>query len=250
MGKNGFLFIAGAIVVLFLTLFLNSKWTKEYENNLAEAEKRTVEAAQKAYDEVKEPTKQQILEAAQNEAYKEAYDEAYNKAKEEHLVTNKVAIVVDTLRETAELEVLKVYDVEYVITDKESNDDGITSWLMVPGEGTYTVDLTAAEFIVDKERGYVLVRVPEPELKNPTLIEDKVEPLFYRNNGFDESIKAGEELINEQLSKASMEIKKALGSNPNFYQAAENSADRMIKALVKALNQNVENLVVDVEFMK
>ena len=44
-------------------------------------------------------------------------------------------------------------------------------------------------------------------------------------------------------------IQKALGSNLNFYQSAELSAERMIIGLVKALNVNVEDLNVEVEFI-
>lgn len=203
--------------------------------------KTSAAAAEAAYNTSKEETSEKV------KAEKEA--EAKIKAYEKNKVTNEVIIAVDSLRSEAELEVLEVYDVEYIIEDEEDNEEGIVSWLMVPGKGVYTVDLTASEFIVDNEQKYVLVRVPEPELKNCTIIYKDVEQLLFKNKGFNESISIGEDAARKQLQEGYILIQKALGSNLNFYQSAELSAERMIIGLVKALNVNVEDLNVEVEFI-
>lgn len=203
--------------------------------------KRSAEAAEAAFADAKTQTESTVK--------KNLEDEARTRAYEKNKVTNEVTISVGTLRDEAELEVLEVYDVQYMIADEEANEDGIISWLMVPGKGVYTVDLTASEFIVDNERQYVLVRVPEPELKNCTIIYKDVEQLLFNNSGFNESISVGEDAARKQLQDGYVLIQKTLGSNPSFYQSAELSAKRMITGLVKALNTKVENLTVEVEFI-
>lgn len=87
----------------------------------------------------------QAYATAEDEAYHWFYDAAYERNK----VTNDVSIQIESIRETASLEVLRISDVEYVIYDENDNDDGIVVWLEVPGTGVYTVNLQAAEFIVD-----------------------------------------------------------------------------------------------------
>ena len=160
-----------------------------------------------------------------------------------------MSISVGTLRSEAELEVLEVFDVEYIIEDEENNEDGILSWLKVPGKGVYTVDLTAAEFIVDEERHYVLVRVPEPEMKDCTIVYNEVQQLLFKNKGFNESISIGEDAARKQLQEAYVRLEKNLGVDLNFYQSAELSAKRVITSLVKALNVKIPDLIVEVEFI-
>ena len=206
----------------------------------AVSKKRTAAEAE-AYRVAKEDTIQKMKE--------EAYTEAYEKAERAVHVKNQAVISVDSLREKAELVVLDVYDVEYVIAEPESNEEGILSWLRVPGKGAYTVDLNAAEYIVDNEHQSVLVRVPEPRLENCSIVYEEVERLLFKNKGFNESDSVGANKAREQLLDGYMLIQRNLGSDVSFYQLAEASAERMIISLVNAVNPEVENLQVEVEFI-
>lgn len=181
-------------------------------------------------------------------AYQAQYEKYYERAEQEYHVSNRVSVSIGDLRETAALEVLTVSDVEYIVEEGSTNSNGITSWLEVPGQGTYIVDLQAAEFIVDDERGYVLVRAPYPELTNITINYANVQKLFFKNDLLNDSYKVGEELARKQLGSADMLIKKEFASNQHFYLSAQEAARSTIQCLVKQLNPELPDLDVDVEF--
>ena len=159
-----------------------------------------------------------------------------------------MAITIGDLKEIAKLEVLKVSDVEYIIEEGATNSNGITSWLEVPGQGTYVVDLQAAEFIVDDERAYVKVRAPYPELTNISIDYANVQKLFFKNDILNDSYKVGEELAQRQLNSADMLIKKEFASNQRFYLSAQEAAVSTIQCLVKQLNPQNTDMTVEVEF--
>lgn len=181
-------------------------------------------------------------------AYQAQYDKFFDRAESNYHVSNRVAITIGDLKEIANLEVLKVSDVEYIIEESASNSNGITSWLEVPGQGTYVVDLQAAEFIVDDERAYVKVRVPYPELKNISIDYANVQKLFFKNDILNDSYKVGEELAQRQLNSADMLIKKEFASNQRFYLSAQDAAESTIQCLVRQLNPQNADMMVEVEF--
>lgn len=181
-------------------------------------------------------------------AYQAQYEKYYERAEREYHVSNRVTVSIGDLRETAALEVLTVSDIEYIVEEGSANRNGITSWLEVPGQGTYIVDLQAAEFIVDNERAYVLVRAPYPELTNITINYANVQKLFFKNDWRNDSYKVGEELARKQLSSADMLIKKEFASNQHFYLSAQEAARSTIQCLVKQLNPEISDLTVEVEF--
>ena len=181
-------------------------------------------------------------------AYQAQYHKYYDKAEEAYHVENRAAISIGELKENAALEVLKVSDVEYIIESADGNSSNISSWLEVPGQGTYVVDLKASEFIVDDERSYVLVRAPYPELTNISIDYANVKKLFFKNDIFDESYKIGEELAHKQLSNAELLIRKEFASNQFFYLSAQEAARTTIQCLVREMNPGVENLEVETEF--
>ena len=152
------------------------------------------------------------------------------------------------MKETANLEVLNVSDTEYIVSEDKDNGKGITSWLEVPGQGTYIVNLQAAEFIVDNEREYVLVRAPYPEITNISIDYGNVKKLLFKNNIFDDSYSVGEDLARAQLNSADLLIKKEFASNQHFYLSAQDAAVSSIQCLVKQLNPKLPDLTVDVEF--
>ena len=187
--------------------------------------------------------------ASEREAtYKAFYEKYFNKAEKEYHVANKVSISIEDMREIAKLEVLSVSDVEYIIENENNNSKGINTWLEVPGQGMYVVDLQAAEFVVDDSRAYVLVRVPNPELSNISIDYANVEKLFFKNDMFNDSYKVGEDLARQMLGTADLLIKKEFSSNQHFYKAAQEAAVSTIECMIKQFNPNYPDLTVEVEF--
>ena len=179
----------------------------------------------------------------------EVRDKVVAAAAAEVHTSNDVAIVIGNLKDEAALEVLEVYNVAYIIEDAEDNESDIISWLEVPGKGVFTVDLKVSEFVVDNERNYVLARVPRPELTDCTIIYEKVNRLLFKNDAFNDSIGVGENLARQQLEDGYQRIKKSFVSNTKFYQSAQVSAENIIVNLIKSLNSEVKDLVVEVEFI-
>ena len=177
------------------------------------------------------------FESEKESTYQTLFQYYYDEAKNKYLVSNRVGISVGDMKETANLEVLKVSDVEYIIEDQK---DGITSWLEVPGEGTYIVNLQAAEFVIDNDNSYVLVRAPHPELANITIDYENVNKLLFKNDMLNESFKYGENLAQSQLNAANALIRKELAANQNFYLNAEDAAVRTIQCLVKRFNPGID----------
>lgn len=192
-------------------------------------------------------TKEQVTQ----EVYQEFYQMSFVAAEEEYHVSNSATIAIDDIKETTSLEVLAISDIVYITNDGDP-DDQITSWLAVTGSGVFTVDLSAAEFIVDNARHYVVVRVPRPELNISTIAIDhkNVESLLFKDNKLDpnSSIQTGEALAKRQLSEAQAKIQQEMQSNQQYYHYAMSSAETMIKNLVYTLNPGIDDLQVEVEF--
>ncbi len=180
--------------------------------------------------------------------YQALYQKYFDAAEAKYHVRNEVLISIGDIKETEKLEVLKVSDVEFIVEDKNSNDGNITSWLEVPGEGTFVVDLQAAEFVIDNERAHVLVRAPYPELTNVSIDYGNVQKILFKDDIFNGSYKEGEELAQKQLNEGDLLIKKEFASNQNFYLSAQEAAISSIQCLVRQMNPGVDNLMVDVEF--
>ena len=187
--------------------------------------------------------------ASEKEAsYQAQYQKYFDAAEAANHVTNRASIYIGNIKETDKLEVLKVSDVEFIVEDSGNNTGNITSWLEVPGEGTYVVDLNASEFIVDNERAYVLVRLPYPELTNVAIDYSNVKKILFKDDVFNGSYKQGEELASKQLGEADLLIKKEFASNEHFYLNAQEAAISTIECLIRQLNPAVENLSIEVEF--
>ena len=184
---------------------------------------------------------------AKDAAYEGAYRRSYDHAEAKSHVTNRASIYVESLRETKELEVLKVHDVEFVVENSSSNPGHVTSWLKVPGNGVFVVNLPA-ECIVDQERSHVRVRLPRPELKSVDPDYGKIKVLLFKNDQFNDSYKLGEELARKQLTIADYLIRKEFTSNENYYVSAQKAARGTIECLIRELNPGIEDLKIDVEF--
>lgn len=187
-------------------------------------------------------------ETEKEAAYEEKYEDYKTSAEEKYHVSNRVSIYIGGLEETQKLEVLKVSDVEFMIVNEEDNQDKLTSWLEVPGEGTFVVDLKAGEYIVDNERAHVLVRVPYPELTSVKIDYKNVDKILFKHGIMNKSYRVGEELARQQLNEAEVLFRKEFLSNQTFFLSARKSAGKTIEALIRQLNPEIPELTVDVEF--
>lgn len=124
--------------------------------------------------------------------------------------------------------------------------DGIEAWMEFYGDGVYTVDMKAGEFIIDSDRQYVLVRVPGPELTNCRITQ--ANRLFWQDGVFDKSISVGTDLAVEMRKAGYTKLNNYMKSNAQFYKSAKSSAQTVIANLVKGLNSELTDLVVEVEF--
>lgn len=182
--------------------------------------------------------------------YNSIYENRYQAAEAKTHVSNDITIRIEDIQEKAELEVLHVSDVEYVVVNKEDHPENITSWLEVPGTGIFTVDLSGGEYIVDSKHQYVCVRVPQPRLAQFNVDYGDVKQLLWKNDIFNESIKVGEHQMEKQITEGEMRLKQYLTSNRMIHENALNSAKIRIENFVKQLNPDVTDLTVEVEFVE
>lgn len=182
-----------------------------------------------------------------NNAYNEIYQQAYDSAERKNHVSNDAVISVTDARELSRLEVLTISDSEFVIKN-ESENDKTTSWLEVQGTGVFTVDLSAAEFIVDSQRKYVHVVIPAPVLTECTV--SGTGKLFQRNGRFfsNGSVAEGVRLAQEQISEGRTKLEDTMKQSRLFHNAAKEAAVQVVKDLILQWNPTVSNLQVDVEF--
>lgn len=205
-------------------------------------------------------------EIAKNEARSKASEFMYDLYTREHKVTTEVSISISELKEVSVLEVLEVDTVDYQIVENEEDKtwlievfENVTDillkspvhWLKIPGYGIYTVDLNTAEFIVDNERDYVLIRLPKPELTSITIEYDNVLLLYSEDGGLlKNSVKDGVDEARKSYLSAEHNIKQNLLNNKSNSIRAEESAKTLLTNFVKQLNPQIENLIVEVQFME
>ena len=222
------LLLCGALIVGSAALLVNGADTMS-------------KSARDAYDAAKE-------EGSQT-AYNNLYNHSFDAAEANVHVANHIAISVAGVQEAAELEVLRVSDVEYVTMDKEDSAENVTSWLEVPGTGVFTVDLASGEYIVDSQRQHVLARVPRPVLSEFTVDYTNVKQLLWIDDVFDGSIKAGEDMARELINQGSLQLRQYMTTNRMVYESVTASAQSMIDSLVRQFNPDARDLVVEVEFL-
>lgn len=201
---------------------------------------------------------------AVEDVYQFFYDKSFEAAEKAHHVSNNVSITIGDLREEQKLEVLKVSDVAYETPEPKDQgwfdeliesvtgifDADVVSWLEVPGNGVFTVNLQAGEFIIDEERQYVLIRVPSPELTEFAIDYENVELLLFEEGGaFKNSAKYGVDKAMEQLQSAELTMMQNVNNNQEFYKRARASTEKMLVNLVQQLNPQLPKLSVEVEFI-
>lgn len=203
-------------------------------------------------------------DTAEDEVYQFFYDLGYENAEESHHVSNDVSITIGDLSQEQKLEVLKVSEVDYQVQDPDDKSfmdslkenisnlffKEVVSWLEVPGHGVFTVNLKAGEFVIDKERQRVLIRVPGPELTEFTIDYEHVEVLYFEKGGaFRDSANYGIDKAREQLENAELTMMQKVKNNQDFYKRAKASTQKILGNLVEQLNPHLPNLIVEVEFI-
>lgn len=198
----------------------------------------------KAYQNAKTNTTNRIRQSA--------YDTVYDITEGANHASNRASIYLDQIREKADLEVLQVGTNYLYISDEEDRAKNLTIWYEIPGTGTFTVDLTMTEFIVDHERHHVLVKAPLPTITIFREEIDKIQKLEYQDDkpipDLQGSIQTGETIARKMLDQAHVEMMRELTSNNDYLDAAKDSAQKLITNIIKAINSSISDLTVTVEF--
>ena len=187
---------------------------------------------------------------AEEAVYSSFYEQGFTAAEKDYHVKNRAVISLKNIRETANLEVLSVSDIAFMIENPDSENKNILSWIEVPGTGVFTVNLAAGEFLVDDERMLVFARIPKPELlpENINIDHANVQVLRFSSNALRSSIRDGEHLAGKQLNEARTKIQEDISTNLQYYEFAENSARTLIENLIRSINSEIPELKVEIEF--
>lgn len=191
------------------------------------------------------------------EGYKDgkqsAYDDVYNRyeslshdtAEKLNHVKNRGFISVDGISKPANLEVLKVSDVVFVYTDASSTNQ---SWLQIPGTGMFIVDLTMGEYIVDNEHQHVLVRVPAPVFDAERISIDLSSVEILDSELKKGNVSDGVKLAQQQIADGERAIQEDIEANQMYFKYAREAAKTQISNLIVAMNPDIPDLSVDVDF--
>lgn len=71
---------------------------------------------------------------------------------------------------------------------------------------------------------------------------------MFKNDLFNDSYRVGEDLARKQLGEGDALIKKEFASNEHYYLTAQKAGISTIESLVRQLNPDEPDLVVDVEY--
>lgn len=192
-------------------------------------------------------------DAQKTKIHDSIYDYFKDKAKQKYLVSNRATIKLGNIREESNLEVLKVIESAWIIQNDEQNKAGVTRWVKYVGEGIFTVDLTESEFLVNDNKHYVLIRIPEPAMTEFGILSENTEPLLYVHKKFldDGSYKEGADLSIDFHRRAESAIQDNINNNQNYLSQAKDAAIEQLTKLVKLLNPSEEmaDLIVEIEFI-
>ena len=184
---------------------------------------------------------------------KDAYESVYGATEQANHVSNRVTITLEGIREKADLEVLEVNSSYLYVSDEEDLQSKQTIWYSIPGRGSFTIDMRMAEYIVDNDRHQIHVIAPSPSITKFEERSEDIKPLFYKDERFtlwegDGSVREGEQIAQRMMIKARTQMLKDLNMNRSYFQAAEDSATRLITSFIKALNPSIPDMKVTVEF--
>lgn len=164
-------------------------------------------------------------------------------------VSSKISISVSEVENISALQVLSVTDTQVVTENPEDNNEGITAWTQFTGRGDFIVNLQQSEIIVDNVRKTVIVRTPNVSINQNTFTIEygNTETYFFHNSFGNDSYREGVDIAQAQVQEAYSKIYNSITRNQYYYSAAEESAERIITALVKSWNKSIPDLNVYVE---
>lgn len=186
------------------------------------------------------------------------YTAAFDLSEMEHHVSNNAVVEIKCIELTQKLEVLRVSDTEYVFTGKSAtqnvkpeqkfdNDINVDVWFEVTGTGSFTVDLTQAEVIMDNARKHISVVIPAPEVKCMAKVTEE----YDKNdiNPFNDSTAEGMEISQTAEKKGQKLVDESISSDPNYMDSARTAAKRLLSNMIKSLNaEEIPDLSVDISF--
>lgn len=211
---------------------------------------KSIEAAREAYENAEAQ--------AENDAYHESFNSTYQRYQEKYQVSHEIYINVLDIQDLQRLESLKVTLVDYVTQDEKDEKEGIKYWCRMTGEGVFTVDLAAAEYLVDNERKIVSIRLNKPELTSFTIVD--TENVFFHDKTItipilnfdinDGSMAQGTELYSRITAKGSKQIREKILLNQSYFERASESTITTLENLVKNINSDVDGLQVEISFFE
>lgn len=220
-----------AIMIIGATLALIFRYkTTEYRN---QAIKTGASAAEAAY------------QAGKDEAHASAYQSFFDRAKKHYRTTSDVNISIESVRKTADLNVLECYISDYF----PYKENEVSACLKVTGKGCFIIDLNNAEYNVDSAQRIVYITLPHPVLQylGETGEEDRG---FEKDSIGNGSTQEGSEILDELRKTASIKLEEELEQEAaeKYQKEAEASAEKLLEGLVKAANPKVEDICVIIEF--
>lgn len=186
-------------------------------------------------------------EEQRTKIYDEIKGKAYAMAERANHTSNDAMVEIKLIEETSKLDVLKIGDTVYVVSNEKGKNQ---TCFEIGGTGIFSVDLSAAEFAVDSGRHHVLVRVPKPVMETGKISIDSVTQYTFEENPLTSngSIGGGEALAQNVRIEAKSKIQRDFESDEQLYKYAEKRAEAIIRSNIIALNPDVSDITVDVEF--
>ena len=209
---------------------------------LGNAKKACASTFSKSYDE----TRGNVF----NQFKQKAFD--YYEAKNH--VSNRVTLSIKNIKKENALEVLSVSETYLKTSDPDKDEDRTTRWVEFTGTAVYTVDMTTSEFIIDDNNKFILVKLKTPQLNQPSLNNNpKVylykykKGVFKVNGNYDTGVKQ----MLQDRAEAQEEITKLLEINESNLAKAKESAESIIRNLIKTLNPDsgLEDSNIRIEFV-
>ncbi len=194
-------------------------------------------------------------DSAYKTSYNSTYSETYNKYRDEgffegeakHHTKNEVNIIVDDIKKISELEVLKVSDFDYAVSNGTENEQKINAIFEVCVYGVYKINLNLSEFIVDNEHRTVIVRLPELQLDNFT---HKYDMLYFSKDGLlkNGDYSEGENFAKMQINETENKIIENLKCNQENLNSARESAKTCIENIIYTFNPDIPRADIKVLF--
>ena len=201
-------------------------------------------------------------DTAKQETEESFYNAVFELSETAHHLSNDITIQIQGITEIRNLEVLNVFLTDYQVWPEQETSGGVLdivvdpligdaeAWIRFDGIGIFTVSLQNADFILDEQRKSVLVRVPSPVMERVLIQQDEDDVLYTSDAGlFNNASDTGQQLVLSLTQKAQQDMTAKARSNPEYYAQAKASAEKTITQLIKNLNPDLPDLIVEVEFI-